>query len=300
MGRTSPETAGPHRTGRRFFRPCRVWLPTPLTLVMCAALAALSAHPLLHRIYSSLAVNAPEGASILVVEGWIPDASLSLARDWLESGQCELLVTVGAPLEIGAPLIAYENFAEFAAKRLVMLGVAPQHICVVASPSSRVERTYNAALSVREWLDAEGRRPEAVDVLTHSVHARRSRLSYSRVLEGRGIRVGVVSAPSVGYEPSRWWTTSSGFRAVVSEVIACTYTTLLTRAPEALPEPPPPPRCGAWERGRAPERQRGEVEGGLTFRLREGGTLWFARAVVAPGPGARVSGGPWSVGDSLR
>lgn len=177
-------------------------------------------------LHSFLAVNAPLPGGILVVEGWAPDFALEEGVQEFRRDHYQKMYVTGGPLEVGAPLSEYKTYAQRGAAILEKLGMKPDEVQAVPAPKVRQDRTYTAAVSLAQWLQAHRLRPAKVYLLTDDTHARRSRLLYEKAL-GKGVEVGVRAAPPIDYDPRHWWRSSSGFRSVVGETLAYAYARFL-------------------------------------------------------------------------
>ena len=195
-------------------------------MVVAGALAAISAL----RLHDFLALNAPIGARVLVVEGWIGPEELEQAAAVFRSGHYELLITTGGPTPWWSDSHDYLSHAEVAAQYLKRHGVPADR--VVAVPTMRLdhERTYQSAVSVREWAERSGRKFEALDVFSEGTHARRSRLLYRKAF-GDHVRIGVLAARVSDYDAARWWRTSVGAREVLDQAIGFVWAKLFFRPP---------------------------------------------------------------------
>jgi uncharacterized SAM-binding protein YcdF (DUF218 family) len=202
----------------------RGWL---VLLLICTALVLVGAR----GIHPFLAVNAPLPGGVLVVEGWGPDYALQAALEEFNRNHYEKLLVTGGPLEQGVPLSEYKTYAELGAATLLKLGMSTNAVQAVPSPLVRRDRTYTSALSLRNWLDEHGMAPASINLITVGPHARRSRLLFEKAL-GKGVRVGVTAVPVNDYDPRRWWRSSAGVRAVISEALAYGYARVLFRAPK--------------------------------------------------------------------
>jgi hypothetical protein len=175
------------------------------------------------QLYPFLAMNQPIAADALVVEGWIHDKNLQDAVTEYKSHRYQYLMTTGIPIPQGAYLAQYKTYAELAAASVKRLGI--EHDQIIAVPAAYVtkDRTYTAAISLRQWLDRNPSRISSINVLTVGAHARRTWMLYNKALAPR-YSVGII-ASSVGqeYNPQRWWASSAGFRTVTSEAIAYLY-----------------------------------------------------------------------------
>ena len=204
------------------FRRREVWLPTwrgglAIALAFVALLSIF-----LKTLHPFLAMNRPLAGGVLVVEGWLSDASLRVAAAKIKEGAYERIFVTGGPIEQGAPLSEYQTYAELGSATLRKLGLGTNAIRAVASGWVRQDRTYSAALALQRWFAETGLPPPKVTVLTHGPHARRSRLLFEKAF-GRETSVGVISVPPSDYDPGHWWRSSAGFRVVTDEAIAYVY-----------------------------------------------------------------------------
>jgi hypothetical protein len=69
-----------------------------------------------------------------------------------------------------------------------------------------------------------------IDVVTESLHARRTQFLYQKVF-GRHVPVGIIAVPNPDYNPKHWWRYSDGVREVLGESIAYLYARFLFYPP---------------------------------------------------------------------
>jgi hypothetical protein len=188
-------------------------------LMMCIAVAIWLAIVNLHAF---LAKNAPVTASVLVVEGWLPDYALESVAAEFKHGAYQKLITIGGALPRGFYLSEYQNFAELSAATLIAIGVNPVHILVVADPSQSPGRTASTATILDRWLATSELQITALNLFTLGTHARRSYLLFKQILEPE-IAVGIIASEPLNYDANRWWHSSEGFRTVISELLAYLY-----------------------------------------------------------------------------
>lgn len=186
-----------------------------------------------------LAVTDPKPGSVLVVEGWVPDYVIGEAMAEFHRRPYEALIVSGGPIEKGAPFFELGTYAHFGAATAVKMGFDPAKIHAVPSPETRQDRTYSAAVAVRDWLRQRGPMPLRINVASLGPHTRRTRMLYQKAFAGRA-EIGCIAVDDRAYDGRRWWMSSSGFRSVTGEVIAYAYARLLFRAPpEHGPNLPP-------------------------------------------------------------
>ena len=95
----------------------------------------------------------------------------------------------------------------------------------IQAVSSRVidrERTYYAALALRDWFHQQALSVHAINIVTENVHARRTQLLFAEAF-GPDVTVGVIAVPDPDYDARRWWRYSEGVREVIGETIAYFY-----------------------------------------------------------------------------
>lgn len=182
-----------------------------------------------------LAVNDPVPDGVLVVEGWSPDYALEIAKQETQRNPYHKLYVIGGPLEQGAPLSEYKTFAELGAATLLRMGMNNDTVQAVPAAYVRKDRTYAAAVALRDWLRQHGGVPKAINLISVGVHARRSRLLFEKAF-GSGTRVGIIAVEDRSYNPRHWWKSSQGVRSVLDETIAYGYTRFLFSPPK---EPSP-------------------------------------------------------------
>jgi len=201
-------------------KECRTLTVRSWLILITIALAILLT--LICKLHSFLAISEPLPAEILVVEGWMPDYCMQIARTEFNTGKYRLLVTTGEPVIYGYYLTDYKNHAQIAAATLCKMGF--DSTLVIAVPGNGVEkdRTYASAMALRNWLKNSNSNVHAVNLLSLGPHARRSRLIFQKAL-GDGIKVGVIAAKNLSYDENNWWRTSNGVRTVLAEAIGYVY-----------------------------------------------------------------------------
>ena len=217
-------TASPQFWGLLRRRSC--WLPTLRGwLLLFIAFAALLIFGF-RNVNAFLAVNDPVPDGVLVVEGWSPDYALEIAKSEAQGSLNHKLYVVGGPLEEGAPLSEYKTYAELGAAILLRMGMSTNTVQAVPALYVRKDRTYAAAVALRNWFIRHAGVPKAINLISVGAHARRSRLMFEKAF-GSGPRVGVINVEDGDYDPHHWWKSSAGVRAVLDETIAYGYARFL-------------------------------------------------------------------------
>ena len=202
----------------------RGWLVLALSLLGLAFLAAAELHPF-------LAITDPVPGGVLVVEGWVPDYMLEAAIAEFRQNHYARLFVTGIPLQQGAPLSEYKNYADLGAAVLVKLGLSTNEVQAVPTGLTRRDRTYTSALSLKHWWREHQMAPAQVNIITSGPHARRSRLLFEKAL-GKGVTVGVIALAANDYDERHWWQSSQGVRITIGEALAYAYARLLFYPPK--------------------------------------------------------------------
>ena len=193
----------------------RGWVVLLLIGAALAIFAAREAEPF-------LTLNDPAPGGVLVVEGWLPDYGMEATVAEFHRNHYDKLFVTGIPLDQGAPLSEYKNYAELGAAILIKLGLSTNVVQAVPAEAVRQDRTYAMAASLKRWLRQHGMSPAKVNLMTLGPHARRSRLLFEEAL-GKGVTVGVTAIPPRDFDGGRWWRSSAGVRTVISEALAYAY-----------------------------------------------------------------------------
>jgi DUF218 domain len=212
-----------------FARRRTVWLPTLwgwMALLLAAAVAAVFS---LRGLYPYLAVTAPAGASVLVVEGWLGQKELDAAIAVFRSGGYERIVTTGGPLHSWPESPADSTFAHRAADYLKRSGLAGVPIAPAPSPLTQ-DRTYTSALMVRAWAQRSGLELKKLDIVSRGPHARRTRLLYEEAF-GPQVQIGVVAVRPDDYIEARWWRSTTGARDVAEQAMGLVWVKLFFNPP---------------------------------------------------------------------
>lgn len=209
-----------------FFRQRTIWVPTwlgALTLFVAFALTLLG---WFLGAESFLSVTERQPAEVLVVEGWIGIDGIKAAKEEFDSGGYRWIVTSGGPLGTRWETNPW-NAAVEAAKLFRHLGVDASK--VIQAPTGRIQtqRSFAAASAVREALRQRNLNPQAVNLFTQSVHARRSRLLLSKVM-GAKTRVGSIAWVAPGDAQVPWWKSSDRALDLFKESIAYPYELLFS------------------------------------------------------------------------
>jgi hypothetical protein len=87
------------------------------------------------------------------------------------------------------------------------------------------DRTYQAALGLKEWLAGHDAWVKSFNLVTIGPHARRSWLTFQQAF-GSTTDVGIVALKDPSYDVEHWWRTTEGMQEVPWETIAYVYARL--------------------------------------------------------------------------
>jgi hypothetical protein len=231
VGKDSNDT---NRKSGHFFKRKEVWLPTWKTWLLFLICVFSFTILFVKTVPFFLAPTQSVNARVLIVEGWIDEDALEFAVALQKTNQYDLVLTSGGRVEKGFYESEYGTFANLGAIRLKKIGYPGTNIVAVAPSDAPRDRTYHSAQAIRAYLEKTPYR--SLDLLSTSVHSRRSWLLYRRAL-GPKFKVGVYAAPSREFDMKGWFRKSSGVRTVISEIIAYLYARFLF-SPQAFESPP--------------------------------------------------------------
>lgn len=200
--------------------------PTGLCWLLIAILLAGLAFGFLTNIYGFLAPNANPNKGLMVVEGWIHDFALDEAVAMYRTGNYTRIACTGVQIETGSYIQQFKSYPEMTAARLRKLGIPNDQIIVAVADEAQKDRTYLAAVALREAIMAYNIEETNLHLITTGPHGRRSRLLFQQAL-GKDYHIGVTCLDDAGYEPDRWYAYSQGVRKVIGECIAYAYAKVL-------------------------------------------------------------------------
>lgn len=178
------------------------------------------------KVHDFLAVSVPVTADILVVEGWIRQASaMREVITEFNRGHYTWLVTVGETFEGNGAASSQKNSAELVATRLHELGVNKEGIIVLPVPSVNFHRTYASALTVHAWLKKSHIKTQGINVFTLGAHARKSLVLFQRVI-GPEVAIGVIAGKDDSYNPDFWWLSPRGNYVIARKTLGYLYAVL--------------------------------------------------------------------------
>jgi uncharacterized SAM-binding protein YcdF (DUF218 family) len=187
-------------------------------------------------LYPFLAVTQRVDTNVLVVEGWVHKYAIRSAVEEFKTGSYQRIFTTGGPVVgNGGYVNDYQTSASVGADLLREFGVPSEAVQMVPSHVMGRDRTYSAALALRDWLQDHSMSVRSFNILTEDFHARRTRLLYEKAF-GKDVVIGIIAVPSPDYDANHWWRYSDGVREALGESIAYLYARLFFFPPE--PEHP--------------------------------------------------------------
>jgi uncharacterized SAM-binding protein YcdF (DUF218 family) len=176
--------------------------------------------------YPFLAVTHPVKAKVLVTEGWIHEGGIRTTVEEFWQGSYEYVLTTGGP-QVGSERGASDpnTGASVIADWLNYRGIPKERLHAVPSHVVGRDRTYNSALTLRNWLREQHLQLTSLNIVTESTHARRTRFLYRKVF-GNEVAIGVIAAANADYDANHWWRYSEGVRDVIDEGVAYIYATV--------------------------------------------------------------------------
>lgn len=170
------------------------------------------------------AVTDRRDADVLVVESWIGIEGMAAAKSEFEHGSYAYIVTSGGP-DHDPWEREVATYGEKGADELIRLGVPRDKIVLPHPRDTAGLRTYTAAAAVKARLAELGIHPRAINLFTLGVHARRSRLIFSRVLDP--VNVGVISWLPQSLIGGPWWHYSERAEELIKETVGWPYELIL-------------------------------------------------------------------------
>lgn len=199
-------------------------LPTWKGWLLFLGLCLLAGILLIRGLYPYLAAESRlPTADVVIVEGWVSDQIVAVAKEELDAGRCKLICTAGVDLDQGHMLMEWKDWAILASETLKALGVPEEKILVASAGEIQRHRTYKGFEKAKEKLLALKLSDKLrINVITEGAHGRRSS-TVARKIFGDTATIGLISAEPLAYDPKRWWASSSGLKAVFMELVGSTY-----------------------------------------------------------------------------
>ncbi|OAI55824.1 hypothetical protein AYO49_01105 [Verrucomicrobiaceae bacterium SCGC AG-212-N21] len=178
-----------------------------------------------------LALTHRQNTDVLVMEGWVNGYAVNATVEEFGGSPYRRIYVTGGPVAgIRQYVNDYQTSASVGADLLRKAGVAEHFVQMVPSRVKDSNRTYGAAVALRNWFRQQNISARSFNVVTEGPHARRTRLLYQKAF-GREFNIGIIAVPSPDYDASHWWRYSEGVRDVLGEGIAYLYARFLFHAP---------------------------------------------------------------------
>lgn len=200
--------------------------PTWLGWLLIAISILVLCFAFLVNLYPFLAPEKPPHKGLMVVEGWIHDFALDEAVILYRAGDYEKIVCTGVPIETGSYIQQFKSYPEMTADRLRKMGIPEDQIVIAVADVAKKDRTYMAAVALREAFIAYNLEERNLHLVTVGPHGRRSRMLFQKAL-GKNYHIGITCLEPATYDKEDWYKSSEGVRMVISETLAYTYAKLL-------------------------------------------------------------------------
>jgi hypothetical protein len=133
----------------------------------------------LEGVYPFLAITHRVDTNVLAVEGWIHEYAIRAAVEESRRGHYKQVFTTGGPVKgKGGYTNDYNTEASVTGELLKANGLPNEYLEVVPSRVIDRDRTYGAAIALRNWLREHNTSMHSINVLTEDAHARRTRLLF--------------------------------------------------------------------------------------------------------------------------
>jgi uncharacterized SAM-binding protein YcdF (DUF218 family) len=176
---------------------------------------------------SFLSLNDPLPADVLVFEAWTgTDGAAAAAIEFKHPGRKYRYIVAAGGLAGDRWSERRWSYVEVAERDLLRLGIPRDKIIPAQCDDVATQRTYETAIAAKRVLESRGIKPSAVNVITRGVHARRSRLTFSKVFEPE-TEVGVISWTPRGYYEGPWWQSSARADEMLKETVGYLFELLL-------------------------------------------------------------------------
>ena len=217
-----------------------IWWPTWPGWLLLLAIFAVPTVLWWFRGEAFLSLTERQPADVLVVEGWIGIDGIKAAKAEFDRGGYRYILTAGGQFYYRWGPQRW-NYAQEAREILIRAGVPADLVFEAPARDTDSQRTFEAALAVRQLLDARGLPPTAVNVFTIGAHARRSRLIFAKALSSE-TKVGCISWTPPDYHPTDpWWQSSERADDLLKETAGYWFELLLNSGRRSNAPPPARP-----------------------------------------------------------
>ena len=207
-------------------RKKEIWVPTPKGWLIIIALVVAFVLIYLNGVYSFLALNAPVEAKTLVVADWLPDEAQKEVLDIINDNNYDLLLVAGGQKLYGWNATKFSSSSELLRVKLIERGFDSTKVIAISDIEVERDRTFNAALSTKKWIDHSGDEIDNINVVSIGAHSRRSLLLYQEAFDSSNINIGIIALSEHQYDKNKWWRTSEGTKTILGETVAYIHTKL--------------------------------------------------------------------------
>lgn len=209
----------------QLFQRRTIWWPTAKGWLLALLLAGVPLGLWCWCGENFLAVTDRQPARILVIEGWIGIEGVTAAKAEFDRGGYDCVVATGGMSGNKWDTRRW-SYAIEAYELLAKLGVPPAKLVLAEPADVPSHRTFVTAWAVRRALADHHLHPGPVNLFTHGVHARRSRLVFSKVL-ATDEPVGVIAWAPDGYFSDPWWGSSERALDLLKETLGYPFEAVL-------------------------------------------------------------------------
>lgn len=175
----------------------------------------------LTQLYDFLAPQQKIQSPYLVVESWISDIALEESLNIFREDHCQHMFITGGPVNEGFYLMDYKSSSDFAKATLLFLGASVDSMTTISRKLVWRDRTYHTALALKAYLEEHDPEIKSFNLVSLGAHSRRSWLLFKMVMPE--YEIGIITIDAKLHDPNRWWSTSKGFRSVITEAIGYFY-----------------------------------------------------------------------------
>lgn len=170
-----------------------------------------------YEVHGFLAKNRPIEARVLVVEDWISERAI------IEGVRLQNPAYYGEVVTAGISPGRGENRPDMrAAETLERAGVPAERIQSVAAAPGEAHNTLRSALALREWLKEHRPAVRSFNLLSETVHARKSHLTYRKVF-GDDFTIGIIASKTDKYNTTWWFLSRTGLRLTAKNFVGWIY-----------------------------------------------------------------------------
>ena len=96
----------------------------------------------------------------------------------------------------------YKSHPEILRNKLINSGIDSLKVFPITGKRTNINRTLTSALAFRKWLKSSGIKVSGINIITVSIHARRTWMTYRRVLD-KSYKIGIISLPDLDNSASK-------------------------------------------------------------------------------------------------